>query len=106
MSIQRSLSFTALLLAAPALLPLSGCVDPAAIPTAEAEQAILGTGYNNIPPSALDTRPLKPSITGPLHVTAANGDPNPLCQPGTLTTGGCALSADWDTWRNADSSNR
>jgi hypothetical protein len=74
---------------------------------AEVEQADGWSGVNNLPPFAIDSDPLKRSVTNSFGITtSSNPDPLPLCAPGTVTASGCRLRLEWEAWLNADSFNR
>lgn len=68
------------------------------------------TGVNNLPPSVIDSDPLKRSTTDAFGLTSSgsspNADPLRLCQsdPGGAST--CTLKSEWNSWRLADSNNR
>jgi hypothetical protein len=74
---------------------------------AEAESAVGGTGDNNYPPYAVDSDPLKRSVTDHFNLTSpTNPDVLQLCADGTVTSTGCTLRNEWKNWMNADSTNR
>jgi hypothetical protein len=73
----------------------------------EAESAIGPDGSNNYPPYAVDSDPLKRSVTNSFNLTTSgNADPLPLCAGGTVTSTGCTLKAEWKSWMDADATNR
>lgn len=95
------------LLVAAAALPacVVDAVDVEAVD--ETESAIGWPGDNNLPPYAIDSDPLKRSVTNSYGITApSNPDPLRLCEGGTVTPTGCVLKAEWETWMNSDSTNR
>jgi hypothetical protein len=76
-------------------------------PVAAAEAAIGYPGSNNLPPSAVDSDPLKRSVTNGFGITApTNADPLPLCVTATVGTTGCTMRPEWEAWMNADEFNR
>jgi hypothetical protein len=67
-------------------------------------QGVGGTGLNNVAPIAIDVRPLRRSITDSFNLTSStNPDVLPLCKPGTVTSTGCTMAPEWESWLTADS---
>lgn len=99
----------ALLLAAAALPACNGTVDDLddLDDVGEARDAIGPTGTNDLAPYAIDSDPLKRSVTN-LHgiTTPSNPDPIQLCKGGTVTSSGCTMKPEWENWMAADSTNR
>lgn len=73
----------------------------------EAQDAIGPIGTNDLAPYAIDSDPLRRSVTN-VHglTTPSNPDPMQLCQGGTVTSSGCTMKAQWENWMAADSTNR
>lgn len=99
------------LFAAAAVLPACAAEDTDADlgdeDVAEAASAIGETGGNNYPPYAVESDPLKGSVTRAFNLTSTtNPDPRELCAAGTVTSSGCALRAEWKSWMDADPTNR
>lgn len=111
MDLASRFGLTGALLATAAALPACGGEDFGDIDdvenVAEVEQADGWTGTNNLPPFAIDSDPLKRSVTDSFNITSpSNADPLPLCASGTVTATGCTLKSEWEAWLNADSVNR
>lgn len=74
---------------------------------AEAEQPIGWGGTNNLWPGVIAADPLKRStLNGYAITTTTNPDPLPLCAPGSVTSTGCTLRAEWQAWLDADEEHR
>jgi len=74
---------------------------------AEVSQAEGYPGENNLPPYAIDSDPLKRSVTNIYGITApSNPDPQKLCATGSVTSTGCTMGQEWENWMNADPQNR
>ena len=100
--------FGALFVAAAALPACTdGEVDTGDEDVEEAASAVGPTGENNYPPSAVDSDPLKRSVTNAFGITSStNPDPLQLCAVGTVTSTGCTLQTSWKSWMDADATNR
>ncbi|MDI1442725.1 hypothetical protein [Polyangium sp. 6x1] len=103
--------FAGALLASAMVLPACGGepvdVDDFEGEVDDAEQAIGPGGTNNLPPFAIDSDPLKRSVTNTHGITSpTNPDPLPLCKGDTVTTTGCTLKPEWEAWMSADGTNR
>jgi hypothetical protein len=98
----------ALVAAAAALPACTGSdVDAGDEDVEEAASAVGPGGDNNYPPGAVDSDPLKRSVTDFFAITSAsNANPLELCAAGTVTSSGCALKAAWKSWMDADTTNR
>jgi hypothetical protein len=73
----------------------------------ESEQAFGPGGTNNLPPSAIDSDPLKRSVTNAFGITTpTNPDPLQLCAAGTASATDCLLTPAWESWMSADLQNR
>jgi hypothetical protein len=97
------------LLVAAAGLPacIGGPADQELEEVAEVEQAEGFGGTNNLPPFAIDSDPLKRSVTNSFSITTPSiPDPLPLCAPGTVTATGCTLKQEWQAWMSADAIDR
>jgi hypothetical protein len=100
-------SLSGALLAAAAALPACGGDFNDFEDVQEAESAIGYPGDNNLPPHAVDSDPLKRSVTNSYGITTpSNADPLELCSAGTVTPNGCTLKAEWESWMEADATNR
>jgi len=111
MDLVSRFGLTSALLVSAAALPACGGEDLGDFEdfenVAEVQQADGWTGTNNLPPFAIDSDPLKRSVTNSFNITTtSNPDPLPLCAPGTVTATGCTLKSEWEAWLNADSGNR
>ncbi len=99
----------AILLAA---LSLPACVgDPSDFEdfeeVAEVSQAEGWPGENNLPPYAIDSQPLKRSVTNTYGITEpTNPNPQQLCATDSVTSTGCTMRGEWEDWMNADPDNR
>jgi hypothetical protein len=105
MNTTHNLTLAGALLAAASTLLVGCAYGPASDSEAvgEAEQAVGPNGSNNVSPSAIDAQPLKRSITNAAGLTSStNPDPLALCKPGTVSSSGCTLATNWETWVNAD----
>ena len=101
--------FAGALLVSAAVLPACGGepVDFEDENVAEVEQATGPTGTNNLPPFAIDSDPLKRSVTDSFSITSStNADPLPLCKGNTVTSSGCVMKPEWESWMAADPTNR
>jgi hypothetical protein len=105
--------FVGALLTAAAALPACGGepgdfdLDADLEEVGESEQAIGGTGNNNLPPAAIDSDSLKRSVTNSYNITTpSNPDPRELCRGDTVTSSGCTMKQEWENWMAADSPNR
>jgi hypothetical protein len=73
----------------------------------EVSQAEGFGGMNNLAPFAVDSDPLKRSVTDSFGITSStNADPLPLCKDGTITSTGCTMRPEWEAWMNADMADR
>lgn len=101
--------FVGALLASASALPACGGepVDFEDEVVGEAVQATGPTGDNNLPPFVIDSDPLIPSVLSSFGiVSSTNPDPLPLCKGNTITTSGCTMKPEWESWMAADPTNR
>lgn len=101
--------FVSALLASASALPACGGepLDLEDEEVAEVEQGIGATGTNNIPPFIFDSDPLVPNVTNSFGITSSsNVDPLQLCKEGTVSSTGCTMKPEWESWMAADSTNR
>jgi hypothetical protein len=90
-------------------LALSACAGAPDEPeeTASVETAIGYPTDNNLPPYAIDSDPLKRGVTNGFGLTTpAVADPLQLCVASTVTSTGCTMRPEWQSWMNADLTNR
>ncbi|HEU4406388.1 MAG TPA: hypothetical protein VFS43_14070 [Polyangiaceae bacterium] len=88
---------------------LSACADALddREDVASAEMAIGYPGDNNLPPFAIDSDPLKRSVTNGFAITTPGlADPLQLCESSSVTATGCTMRPEWQSWMNADPTNR
>jgi hypothetical protein len=101
---KQTFSLAAAILAAATILP--ACVVQSESDAEEigaAEEAVGGTGHNNVNPKAVDIRPLRRSITDSYDVTSSsNANPRRLCKASTITASGCEMTSQWEDWLNGD----
>jgi hypothetical protein len=101
---------TSALLASAAALPAcggEGFADFEEEDVREVQQAEGWGGTNNLPPFAIDSDPLKRSVTDDFGITTpGNPDPLPLCKGNTVTSTQCTLKPEWESWMAADTTNR
>src|SRR5262245_55378473 len=94
--------FTGALLAAAAALP---ACSPGREPArgGVAEQAEGPSGTNDISPIAIDAAPLTRPVTNAASLTTpGNADVLQLCKTSTVTSSGCTMRNEWESWLNAD----
>lgn len=98
--------FATTLLAAASILPacaIQAESDSDAEEVGAAEEAVRGTGTNNVSPKAIDIRPLRRSITDSFDITSStNANPRQLCKASTITSSGCEMASKWEDWLDAD----
>lgn len=100
----RKLIISSLLVAASSVL--FGCAygdESESDEIGTAASAVGPNGGNDISPEAIDAEPLKRSVTNSFGITSpTNADPRELCKPGTITSSGCVLKEEWESWLSAD----
>ncbi len=76
--------FSAALLATVSALP--ACAYDAGESVGSDSEAVVGVGYNNISPEAVDSQALARGVTNSFGITTSSAaDPTPLCKGGTVT---------------------
>jgi hypothetical protein len=67
----------------------------------EARQAVGPTGENDLDPKAINNQILAQGVTDYYDITSSSSgvvDPLQLCQSSTVTSGGCTMRSEWESW--------
>jgi hypothetical protein len=102
----KKLMFTGAVLAVASGLPACSPGDESE-EVGVAKQAEGPTGNNNVSPEAIDAAPLARPVTNASSITTpSNPDPLALCHSGSVTSTGCVMRQEWESWLAADSTPR